>query len=446
MHLDPEKLWEATLGQLQVKLARPTFDTFLRETKAIGFAGNLLSVWVPNSFTADYLEKRLSSPIKSVLNQISGQQLNIRFEQGSIDNPYHQKHSPDAPKFSRAQKNLKKSLYGRHTFKTFVVGASNKLAYTVAFSAADASSTKYNPVYLYSDPGLGKTHLLISILREAELSGQNAKYITSERFTHEFVSSIKAGKVNLFRESYQALDLLLIDDFQLFSGKDQTQEGFFHVFNDLHQNNSQIVVAADRPTKAMAFLSRRLRSRLDWGISIKIVPPDNETRLRILQSKCLTAGVSIPEDVLRMIAQNPFSSVRELEGTLNRVVAYSEATGMEYSQNLIFSALTDLTSTDSQDPPSSSLVLRMIAQDYGIPVSNLESPRRDRLSSEARHVAMYLLRTQSRQTTGEIGRLLGGRDHSTVNSGCTRVEKQLLADPLFHRRLLSLRSQIEALP
>ena len=446
MDLDPSKLWEATLGQLQVKLARPIFDTFLRETKAINLVGNLLSVWVPNSFTADYLEKRMAAPIKSALYQISGQQLNIRFEQGHDDNAYNPNISPVAPQFSRAQQNSRKAVYGNHGFETFVVGPSNKLAYTVTFAASNASTTRYNPVYLYSDPGLGKTHLLISMAREAQLSGQNVKYITSERFTHEFVSAIKSGKVNIFRESYQALDLLLIDDFQLLSGKDQTQEGFFHVFNDLHQNNSQIVVAADRPTKAMAFLSRRLRSRLDWGIAIRIAAPDNETRLRILKAKSLTAGVSVPDDVLQIIAQNPFSSVRELEGTLNRVIAYSEATGVEYSPGLLSSALSDSADIDRQDPPSSSVVLRMTANNYGIPVSNLVSPQRDRLTSEARHVAMYLLRTQSRQTTGEIGRLLGGRDHSTVNSGCTRVEKQLTADPSFQRRLLTLRTQIESLP
>ena len=446
MYLDPTKLWEATLGQLQVKLARPIFDTFLCDTKAISLIGDLLTIEVPNSFTADYLEKRIDTLIQSVLRQISGQQLKIRFEQCLDSHITPSGKLPATPAVLGIDRNPSQSLYSRNTFETFVLGLGNKLAYTVALAAANDSVPRYNPVFLYSEPGLGKTHILRSMAKEAELSGRNVRYLSSERFTNEFISSIKLGKVGLFREAYQAHDLLLIDDFQLFSGKEQTQEVFFHIFNDLHQNNSQIVVAADRPTKAMTFLTNRLRSRLDWGISIRIIPPDSETRLKILQTKAEAAKVSIPDAVLFIIAQNSYQNVRELEGTLNRVIAYSEATGLDYSTDLLPVALSDLTDREDRDPTPTSLVLKMIARDYGIPVSNLESPRRDRLTSEARHVAMYLLRTQSGKSTGDIGRLLGGRDHSTVNSGCTRVEKQLVTDPSFNRRFLTLRTRIEALP
>ncbi len=332
------------------------------------------------------------------------------------------------------------SLNPRHVFETFVVGTANRLAYAAAQVVADAPGEQYNPLLIYGDVGLGKTHLLHAIGHRSRQAGLSVAYVTAERFTNEIIEAIRQRTTDEFRRRYRAVDVLLVDDVEFIAGKDSTEEEFFHTFNALHEANKQIVLSSDRVPQAMRQLHDRLRSRFEWGLVADIHPPDFEQRLEILRVKAQAHPVPVSDDVLVQLARPECANIRTLEGTLTRVIAYAEMLGQPLDVRLLPLALGPLASeqTQSYAPLTGEDVLLVVAQHYGVSVEVLRSKSRKRQVSWARQVAMYILRHETDASLLQIGMQLGGRDHTTVMHGYTCVSTALAHDP-------QARAEIEAI-
>ena len=347
--------WEAALSSLELQVSRPIFRTWLKDTVGLSLEGDRIVVGAPSTFVAEWLEKRMSSLIESALSHAMGRRMEARF-QVLTEPPSQAPGVPEAPPVPAPRPSApvaagQSPLNRKYTLSSFVVGESNQLAYAAALAVSSKPGEAYNPLFLYSGVGLGKTHLLHAIGHASNAKGLSCLYVSSEQFTNDFVTSIQTRKTREFREKYHSVDVLLMDDIQFMRGKEATQEGFFHAFNDLHNTNRQIVIASDRPSSALQPLEDRLRSRFDWGLSADIQSPDQETRLAILQAKAGTHGITIPMDVHELIAENFPSNIRELEGALNRVCALSDFTGRPPTLELAREALANILFTEGQGYP-----------------------------------------------------------------------------------------------
>ena len=329
-------------------------------------------------------------------------------------------------------------------FGRFTVGASNELAVAAAKAAAEFPGEKYNPVFLYSPPGLGKTHLLHAVGHRALERGLRVLYVSSDRFVTEFVTSIREGKAAEFRERYRRPDVLLMDDVQFLSGKEQTQEGLFHIFNELHHSGRQVVLACDRPPRALKPLDDRLRSRFEWGLTADIQPPDLETRMAILRGKAASLGAAVPAEAVEAVAQYACRSVRELEGNLNRLTALAELTGRPVSVELVEQALGAPEPVPEPVVHTADGVIEQAARLFGATAAAVKGPKRERTVSHARHLAMYVMREDLGLALTEIGRALGGRDHSTVFQAVGKVASRLPGDASLRRDLAALRARLGA--
>ncbi|MDE2970340.1 MAG: chromosomal replication initiator protein DnaA, partial [Chloroflexota bacterium] len=324
------------------------------------------------------------------------------------------------------------------------VGTSNELAAAAARAAAEFPGEKYNPVFLHSPPGLGKTHLLHAAGHRALERGLRVLYVSSDRFVTEFVTSIREGRAGEFRERYRRPDVLLMDDVQFLSGKEQTQEGLFHIFNELHHSGRQVVLASDRPPRALKPLDDRLRSRFEWGLIADIQPPDLETRMAILRSKAASLGANVPADVLEALARYERRSVRELEGSLNRLSAYADLTGRPITLEVVERALGGLEEPREPVVHTADGVIEQAARLFGTTAALVKGPKRERTVSHARHLAMYVMREDMGLALTEIGRALGGRDHSTVYQAIGRLAQRLPSDATLQRDVAALRAKLGA--
>jgi chromosomal replication initiator protein len=330
-------------------------------------------------------------------------------------------------------------LNPRYTFKSFVVADSNAIAAAAAAASAERPGEDYNPLFIYSDPGLGKTHLLQAITQRALEMKRDALYVTAEQFTNDFVTAIAQSRSDEFRRRYRSVQLLLVDDIQFLGSKGRTQEEFFYTFNDLHSDGCQLVLAGDRPPSSIPGLEGRLSSRFQWGLVADIQPPDEETRLAILTAKAAEQKVNLPDEVIRFLADRSRENIRELEGSLNRVVAYARLTGTQISIDIATKALTALTPS-LPSPADPNAILRAVATYYNVPVQALAGKSRAKLIAEARHIAMYLLREDGELALKQVGLLLGHRDHSTVIHGVQKVARSLVADPRSGAQLTEIRN------
>ena len=423
--------WEAALASLELQVSRPIFRTWLKDTVGLSLEGDRIVVGAPSTFVAEWLEKRMSSLIESSLAHVMGRRMEARFQ--ILTEPPSQATPKPAPVQTPPPRAAATAghapLNHRYTLASFVVGASNQLAYAAALAVSANPGEAYNPLFLYSGVGLGKTHLLHAIGHASTAKGLSCLYVSSEQFTNDFVTSIQTRKTREFREKYHSVDVLLMDDIQFMRGKEATQEGFFHAFNDLHNTNRQIVIASDRPSGALQPLEDRLRSRFDWGLAADIQSPDQETRLAIVQAKAGAHGVSIPPEVQELIAQNFPSNIRELEGALNRVCALSDFTGRPPSLALAQEALGSVLATEARSIPTPEDVLSAVCSFYGTSLDILQSKRRDKETAKARQVAIYMLREVALKNLREIGSLLGNRDHATIRYSWMKVTEARENDP-----------------
>ncbi len=437
-----QKLWKTALGELELQMTRATFDTWLRDTRCIGTENNdTLIVGVKNGYAVEWLEHRLYALIQRTLQRITGEEMQARFIVWE-DTPANHVPAPllQEMEIAMSMPIQDPGLNPDYTFRSFVVGSSNRLAQAASQAVSEAPSRAYNPLFIHGGVGLGKTHLLHAIGHICCKQGMQVLYISSETFTNDLIEAIRTHTTESFREKYRTADVLLVDDIQFIAGKESTQEEFFHTFNALRDTQRQIVLSSDRTPKAMVTLEERLRSRFEWGLIVDIQPPDYETRVAILQSKSEQLGVSVPNDILSYIATNVESNIRELEGALNRVLAMTNLTGLPLTQAVVEKALADLLPNRPDISPNE--IIGTVAVYYGVSRDEICGKRRSRRVAEPRQIAMYLLREETHASLPQIGAELGGRDHTTVLYGYERVRARLEQDDQLKREVMTIKAQL----
>ena len=446
----PGQIWDAALGQLQLHVTRPNFETWLKNTVGIAYRDGEFVVGAPNAFVAEMLEQRMYSLISRTLESVVKSEVEIRFEVTSPDGETAALHSADETHARPAEPagpvptplHRSAPLNSRYIFERFVVGKSNELAHAAAMAVAGRPGELYNPLVMYSDVGLGKTHLMHAIGHRATSRGLSLIYSTTEEFTNSYIRAIREGTTDNFRERYRSADLLLLDDVQFLIGKEQTQEGFFHTFNALHMTNRQIVLTSDRPVSALTLLEDRIQSRLAGGLVVDIQPPDVETRIAILRAKAEEMRQEVPDSVLQFLAERIHKNIRELEGSLNKVVALADLTGISVSIELTKRAIADMVETAAERQIPDRAVVEAVSTHFGVPVEAIKGRKRDKKTAQARQVTMYLLREESQLGLSTIGKILGGKDHTTVSHGCDRIANQLNVDAQLRRHLILIRETL----
>jgi chromosomal replication initiator protein len=443
--MNADHAWQSVLAQLQMEMPRASFDTWVRDTRPIGYENGALTVSVGNAYARDWLESRLASTVNRLLIGILNSNVAVNFVVSQLEeNPALLKQdsasasieiTPPEPKTRHV------SLNPRYTFDTYVVGSGNRLAHAACQAVAEKPARAYNPLFLYGGVGLGKTHLLHAIGNACHASGLNVLYVSSEEFTNDMITAIRTHTTQAFREKYRSADVLLIDDIQFIAGKESTQEEFFHTFNTLHGQDKQIIVSSDRPPKSLVTLEERLRSRFEWGLTADIQAPDLETRLAILRSKAERTGRHISDEILESIATRVNSNIRELEGALNRIIAFADLSGSSLTPNLVEVALADLLPQKINISPSK--ILEIVAAEGEITVDALIGPNRSQKNAEPRQVAMYLLRHLTDASLPQIGDVLGGRDHSTVMYSIDKIQEKMKNDQKFSSRVKQIEARIQ---
>ncbi len=439
--MNAQQAWQATLGQLQMDMSKAAFETWVRNAELVAHDGETFKIGVTNAYARDWLESRLSSTVARHLTGMMSRPQKVEFV------VWHKEYESEGEgegmeELSEEEPALapNPTINSRYTFDTYVVGANNRLAHAACMAVAENPARAYNPLFLYGGVGLGKTHLLHAIGNQAHRQGLQVLYVSSEEFTNDLINSIQKRNTAAFRDRYRRIDVLLIDDIQFIAGKESTQEEFFHTFNTLHGQDKQVVISSDRPPKAMVTLEERLRSRFEWGLTVDIQPADLETRIAILRSKAERAARQVPQEILELIARQIQSNIRELEGALTRVLAYSDLSGQPVTQSLVNSALADLI------PQHSSLgadaVVTAVSSVFGVPSDRLLGRDRTREVALPRQVAMYLMREDANISLPQIGEALGGRDHTTVMYACDKVADLMQRDDRLRRQILQVRDQL----
>ena len=442
--MKPEQAWQATLGQLQMEMPRAAFDTWVSKAEFIAYEDGSFIIGVQNSYACDWLHSRLNSTVTRLLTGIMNRTVEVRFvvwqEPHYADEPEEliDSSDPTAPPVSNP------TLNSRYSFENYVVGTNNRLAHAASLAVAERPAQAYNPLFLYGGVGLGKTHLLHAIGNACTLKGLHVLYVSSEEFTNDMINAIRSQATQAFREKYRRIDVLLIDDIQFIAGKESTQEEFFHTFNTLHGQNKQLVISSDRPPQAMVTLEERLRSRFEWGLTADILPPDLETRLAILRHKSENAGYSIPSAVLETIARRVQSNIRELEGALTRIAAFSKLSGIPATPQMVDSALVDLLPRKTEVKPAD--IVHKVADRFNIPLERMLSHESTREVALPRQIAMYLLRKEANCSLPQIGEALGGRDHTTILYGCEKIADLLESDDRLRKQVIEIREQLYGRP
>jgi len=333
-------------------------------------------------------------------------------------------------------------LNPRYTFDAFIVGNSNRLAHAASLAVAEAPGESYNPLFLYGGVGLGKTHLLHAIGHEGVQTGLVVLYVSSEQFTNEIINAIRYRTTEEFRAKYRSVDILLVDDIQFIAGKESTEEEFFHTFNSLHEMSKQIVICSDRPPKAIVSLEERLRSRFEWGLIADIQPPDLETRMAILRVKADALQYRVPDDIISYIAGRVQTNIRELEGCLNRLMAYQQLHRTNLTLDVARAAMSSLGNDNRESRLNSRQIAQAVAEYYRLSLEAMCSKQRDKHIVMPRQIAMYLIRQETQASLLEIGQLFGGRDHSTVLHACEKIERALTVNPTLRREVIAIREQL----
>jgi chromosomal replication initiator protein len=441
-------IWEAALGELQLQVSKPNYETWLKDTTGITYKEDVFVIGVPNVFIAEWLRSRLHSLIKRTLTGITGKTIDVQFailapNQGVCSTPaYHADGGTSAILKEPATAAFR--LNSKYTFDSFVVGECNRLAYAAALDVSEDPGNRYNPLFIYGDTGTGKTHLLHAIGHTVKAKGFRILLASAEQFTSQFVIALKNNRIDDFHRKFRSADFLLVDDIQFLSGKAQTQECLLHIFNDLYENSCQIVVTSDRPPKAISSVTKKLRSRLEWGLVADLGPPELETRLAILKVKAKQLSISIPPEVLRFLATQFQHNIRELEGALNRVLTYSRLSGGKLDIHLTTQALVDIIPKDSKQEAmlAPKLIMITVANYYGINLEGLTDKRRDKKTALARQVTMYLLREHNHCSLTEVGKMLGGRDHTTVLHGYEKIAAEMKVNPQLYNSIEEIRQRL----
>jgi chromosomal replication initiator protein len=436
-----DQAWESVLSQLQSDMPKASFETWLGEARPMTYENGALTIGVPNAYARDWLESRLASTISRLLVGIMSSNVAVNFvvaQAEELDSSQHASDERDS-RFVPSPR-VHHSLNPRYTFDNFVVGSGNRLAHAACQAVADKPAKAYNPLFLYGGVGLGKTHLLHAIGNACFSRGLNVLYVSSEEFTNEIINAIRTHTTQAFREKYRTADVLLVDDIQFIAGKESTQEEFFHTFNTLHGQDKQIIVSSDRPPKSLVTLEERMRSRFEWGLAADIQPPDLETRLAILRAKAERTGRRIPDEILESVARRVQSNIRELEGALNRIIAFADLSGQSLTPELVEAALADLLPQRQTILPER--IVELVAREWKTTSEALLGRDRSQRVAEPRQVAMYLMRKETDASLPQIGEVLGGRDHTTVMYAIDKIENQIETKAELRKRVINVKQQL----
>ncbi|MCG6925843.1 MAG: chromosomal replication initiator protein DnaA [Acidobacteria bacterium] len=422
-------LWDQILARVEGKVNRHSFATWFRPTSYVSLDDNHLRIGVPNSQFRDWLSKNYQGVLAEALVEVGHPTLEIDFEEPS---------EAASPAHGTLPESDAGHLNPKYTFESFVVGSSNQFAHAAARAVAEIPSKSYNPLFVYGGVGLGKTHLMHAIghyilARQKKL---NILYISTDRFINEMINAIRFDRLPAFRQKYRAIDILLIDDIQFIAGKDRTQEEFFHIFNALHDGQKQIVVSSDCPPRQIPTLEERLHSRFEWGLIADIQPPDIETKVAILRKKAEAERVEIPENVALFIASKVRTNIRELEGSLIRLIAYASLTGRDIDLPLAHETLRDLLHTEEK-PVTIEMIQKFVADHYSLKISDLKARNNSKSVAVPRQIAMYLTKTLTGASLPEIGKDFGGKHHSTVIHSVRKINDLRKQDPEFDRLINS---------
>lgn len=431
--------WDEILEYLKIEhcVTDVSFKTWLLPLKVYSVKDNLITISIDDKMigpdSKNFISRKYGIPLKVAITEIMNHNYELEFILESQIEPVKNKNETAAAAINKNQKSSLSFLNPRYTFDTFVVGANNNLAHAASLAVAESPAEIYNPLFIYGGVGLGKTHLMHSIAHYILEQNANSKvmYVTSEKFTNELIESIR--NVNTtpteFREKYRNIDVLLIDDIQFIIGKESTQEEFFHTFNTLHESKKQIIISSDKPPKDILTLEERLRSRFEWGLTVDIQQPDYETRMAILKKKEELDGLQIDNEVMKYIATNVKSNIRELEGALTKIVALSRLKKQEVNVTLAEEALKDLISPDDKKQITPALIIDVIAEHFNISSTDIYSVNKSRNIAYPRQIAMYLCRKLTDFSLSDIGKIMGNRDHTTVLHGIDKVETNIKKDP-----------------
>ena len=488
--MDAKQVWRAALGELQVTLSPANFETWLRDTALVDVDDTRFRISVPNGFAKDWLESRYRSLISQTLGRIVGYGVQVDFVVEAVEPGAGAEQAGAATgdgadgtgrdageavgseavgaelmargaegaaaRQASPQVRVDAGRVGgeggttninpRYTFANFIVGSANRLAHAASLSVAERPGHAYNPLFLYGGVGLGKTHLMHAIGNQvaAKFPRKRVVYATSEKFTNEFITSIQQGKIDEFRARYRRIDLLLIDDIQFIADKERTQEEFFHTFNAIHEDGKQIVLSSDRPPKAILTLEERLRSRFEWGLIADLTAPDLETRIAILRAKAEEGAVPISSDVIEFIARKVVSNIRELEGALNRIVAYASMGAMPISIELAQAVLSNVLYNPKKRQITPERIAKAVSEYYGVELDQLKGQKRDKAIVVPRQIAMFLMREETDVSLLRIGAELGNRDHSTVLHACDKITRESAANDELRREISAVRELIYA--
>lgn len=441
-------LWEKVLGIIETKLSKPSFETWLQSTKISSLENEILTIIAPNDFARDWLESRYSLLIQETVYEVVGEKLKIKFITPSSAMETFITNNPRVIKdiiINEDDSQTRPALNPKYIFDTFVIGSGNRFAHAASLAVAEAPAKAYNPLFIYGGVGLGKTHLMHAIGHYVIEHNNKAKvlYISSENFTNEFINSIRDNKTVEFRNKYRNIDVLLIDDIQFLAGKEQTQEEFFHTFNALHEANKQIIISSDRPPKEIPTLEDRLRSRFEWGLITDIQPPDLETRIAILRKKAKAENLDIPNEVMIYIANQINTNIRELEGALIRVVAYSSLINKDMNADLAAEALRDIIPSNKPKVLTIQEIQKTVAEHFNLKLDDFKAKKRTKNVAFPRQIAMYLVREFTDYSLPKIGEEFGGRDHSTVIHAYDKIANEIKIDSELEKTINKLKDKIQ---
>lgn len=463
--MDLQVLWQSALGEIELTLSKANFTTWFRNTFITSFEEGKIMIAVPNTFTKSWLERKYHDSIAKALRSACPQPIReVRYrvevrnttvlpiehltenaspnESADRETPIETSTTDGATADTVRGRDI--GLNPRYTFPQFVVGKNNELAHAACMAVSAKPGQAYNPLFMYGGAGMGKTHLLQAIGHHVAQDFPDAKvcYVTCERFTNEFIQALRSGAVNDFKDRYRTVDLLLIDDIQFLTGKEGTQEEFFHTFNTLHQNNKQIVIASDRPPKDIQTLESRLQSRFEWGMMVDITKPDFETRVAILQTKAREKNYPLSTELLHTIAGAIQSNIRELEGALNKIVAYHQFKNIQATSASVQPLLQSFTPTITKRTVSPRLLIEVVITHYDITMEQVLGKSREQRFALPRQIAMYLLREETKCSFPTIGDHLGGRDHTTAMHACGKIAQLIQDDPQVKQDLTLIRERL----
>lgn len=445
--MNNEQLWQAVLGEIELSLSKANFTTWFKNTFISSLESGRAIICVPNTFTKAWLEKKYHKEICEAFKNLGSCEIKEIFYKVETRKELPRENALVKPKTENIIENKPKNvnrfgLNNRYIFENFIVGKNNELAHAACQAVAANPGHAYNPLFIYGGVGLGKTHLMQAIGHELSKKTDKILYVSCERFTNDYIQAVRNGQAKDFKDHYRNVDLLLIDDIHFMGGKDGTQEEFFHTFNELHQTNRQIVISSDRPPKAIPALEKRLLSRFEWGMIADIGAPDMETRIAILETKTREKNYKLDKEILAYIANNITANIRELEGALNRLIAYYEFNNSLPSIESTKNILSGIISNFQSKSATAKTIVDAVSKFFDIEVKDLTGQSRKKELVVPRQIAMFLMRKEINSSYPSIGQELGGRDHTTAMHAYNKVVKEYEEDERMKQNINSIKQLI----